>query len=182
MAQTVKNLPAKQEIQVWSLSWEDPLEKEMATRSSILAWRVPWTEEPCRLQSRGCKESDMTERQTFTLLPYLPSMPIITSWCPRGLTSSSLFYFLASPCSMWDHSSLTRDWTHALCRGSTESWPPDRQGSPKLRWHCMTDGLHPPLSIYCVYTAQEPLGSPGLVDPMISPTLQMGRLRLKEVK
>ena len=42
-----------QEIRVWSLGWEDPLEKEMATPSSILAWRIPWTEEPVRLQSMG---------------------------------------------------------------------------------------------------------------------------------
>ena len=42
VAQTVKNLPAVQEIQVRSLGWEDPLEKEMATHSSILAWRIPW--------------------------------------------------------------------------------------------------------------------------------------------
>ena len=45
MAQMVKNLPAMQEIWVWSLYWEDPLKKEMATHSSILAWRIPWTEE-----------------------------------------------------------------------------------------------------------------------------------------
>ena len=44
VAQTVKNLPAMQEIWVWSLCWEDPLEKRMATPSSILAWRIPWTE------------------------------------------------------------------------------------------------------------------------------------------
>ena len=46
MAQVVKNLPAVQETQVQSLGWEDPLEKGMATHSSILAWRIPWTEEP----------------------------------------------------------------------------------------------------------------------------------------
>ena len=51
MAETVKNLPAIQEIQVQSLGWEDLLEKGMATHSSILAWRIPWTEEPGRLQS-----------------------------------------------------------------------------------------------------------------------------------
>ena len=45
MAQTVKNLPAMQEMQVRSLGWEDPLEKGMATHSSILAWRVPWIED-----------------------------------------------------------------------------------------------------------------------------------------
>ena len=50
---SVKNLPAMQEIQVRSLGWEDPLEKEMTTHSSILAWRIPWTEEPGGLQSMG---------------------------------------------------------------------------------------------------------------------------------
>ena len=51
MAQTVKNLPAMQETQVRSLDQEDPLEKEMATHFTMLAWRIPWTEEPGRLQS-----------------------------------------------------------------------------------------------------------------------------------
>ena len=50
-----------QEIQVQFLGWEDPLEKEMATHSSILAWRIPWTEEPDGLQSMVSKESDTTE-------------------------------------------------------------------------------------------------------------------------
>ena len=49
----VKNQPARQETQVRSLSWEDPLEKEMATCSGILAWEIPWTEEPHGLQSIG---------------------------------------------------------------------------------------------------------------------------------
>ena len=53
MAQTVKNLPAMQEMSVQSLGQEDPLEKGMATLSSILAWRIPWTEEPGGLQSMG---------------------------------------------------------------------------------------------------------------------------------
>ena len=52
-AQTVKHLPAVQEAWVRSLGWEDPLEKEMATHSSTLAWKIPWTEEPGRLQSMG---------------------------------------------------------------------------------------------------------------------------------
>ena len=47
----IKNLPAVQETQVQSLDWEDPLEKERATHSSILTWRIPWMEEPSRLQS-----------------------------------------------------------------------------------------------------------------------------------
>ena len=53
----VKNLPAKQEMQVGSLSGKDPLEKEMATYSSILAWETPWTEEPGGLQSMGSQKS-----------------------------------------------------------------------------------------------------------------------------
>ena len=59
----VKNLPAMQETQVQSLGQEDPLEKESATHSSILAWRIPWTEEPAGLQSMGLQRltSDSTE-------------------------------------------------------------------------------------------------------------------------
>ena len=53
MAQTVKNLPAVRETQVQALDREDPLAKDVATRSSILAWTVPWTEEPWGLQSIG---------------------------------------------------------------------------------------------------------------------------------
>ena len=49
----VKNLPAMQDTWVRSLDWKDPLEKEMATHSSILAWRISWTEEPGRLSSMG---------------------------------------------------------------------------------------------------------------------------------
>ena len=58
----VKNLPIQEteEMQVPSLGQEDPLEEGMATNSSILAWRIPWTEEPGRLQSMGLKELDMT--------------------------------------------------------------------------------------------------------------------------
>ena len=57
VAQTVKNPPAMQEPQIRSLGWEDPLEKEMATHSSIFAWKIPWTEEPGRLQARGSQKS-----------------------------------------------------------------------------------------------------------------------------
>ena len=53
MAQMAKHLSAMWESGVQSLGWEDPLEKEMATHSSILAWKTPWTEEPGRLQSMG---------------------------------------------------------------------------------------------------------------------------------
>ena len=58
----VKNPPAKQELQVQFLGWEDALEKEMAIHSSILAWRIPWREEPGGYSPRGRKELDTTER------------------------------------------------------------------------------------------------------------------------
>ena len=57
----VKNLPAMQETQIQSLGQEYPLEKRMATHSSVLAQRTPWTEEPGGLQPMGCKQLDMTE-------------------------------------------------------------------------------------------------------------------------
>ena len=60
VGQTVKNLPAMQQTRVQFLGQEDPLEKEMATHSSILAWRISWTEEPGRLQSMGSHLSDTT--------------------------------------------------------------------------------------------------------------------------
>ena len=72
VAQMVKNLPPMQKIGVRSLGWEDPLEKGMATHSSILAWRIPLTEEPNGLQSMGSQELDTTKtaqrRGSFLIL------------------------------------------------------------------------------------------------------------------
>ena len=71
MAQTIKNLPAVQKTQVRSLGWEDPLEKGMATYSSIIAWRIPWTEELDGLLSMGLQR-DSTERlNTSTSVSFL---------------------------------------------------------------------------------------------------------------
>ena len=67
MAQRLKCLPAVQETRVRSLGWEDPLEEEMATHSSILAWRIPWTEEPGGLQSTGSQSRTRLSDFTFTL-------------------------------------------------------------------------------------------------------------------
>ena len=79
----VKNLSALWETLVLSLGWEDPLEEGMATHSSILAWRIPWTEEPGELQSRpwGHKEADMTEELTHTQYssPLMPSFFIFSN-------------------------------------------------------------------------------------------------------
>ena len=72
VAQRVKRLPTMWETWVRFLGRDDPLEKEMATHSSTLAWKIPWMEEPGRLQPWGCKESDTTERLHFTsLIPFV---------------------------------------------------------------------------------------------------------------
>ena len=86
VAQMVKNLPAMWETWVQSLGWEDPLEKGMATQSSILAWIIPWTEEPSSLW--GHKESDMTEWLTLTQCKF---QACITFWVQ--FTYLILFFF-----------------------------------------------------------------------------------------
>ena len=67
-AQTVKNLPAVQKTSVQSLGWEDPLEKGMATQSSILAWRIQWTEEPGGLLSVGSQKVGHNESMSPALV------------------------------------------------------------------------------------------------------------------
>ena len=70
VAQTVKNLPAVQKTWVQSPGQEDPLEKGTASHSRILAWRIPWTEEPCGYSRQGSKESDTAERLTLSFFSY----------------------------------------------------------------------------------------------------------------
>ena len=77
MAQAVKNLPAVRETRVRVLGQEDPLVKGMGTHFRILAWRIPWTEEPGELQFLGRKELDTTERLTLVCLWVL-----VTQSCP----------------------------------------------------------------------------------------------------
>ena len=79
----VKNPPAMQEMQVQSLGQEDPLEEEMATHSSILAWRIPWTEEPGGLQSMGSQrvENDLVSKHTcwYTEIQLVSHTAVTTS-------------------------------------------------------------------------------------------------------
>ena len=79
VARTGKNPPAMGETWIRSLCQEDPLEKEMATHLSILAWRSPWAEEPGGLQSLGLQESDVTERLTLSLSTH--TISVLTSIC-----------------------------------------------------------------------------------------------------
>ena len=84
MAQMVKRLSTMRETQVWSLGWEDSLEKEMATPSSILAWEIPWTEEPGRLQSMGSQRTGhdwVSNTLTFSLSQWnLTKYPTTENW------------------------------------------------------------------------------------------------------
>ena len=141
MAQTLKNLPAMQEIWVRSLGWEDPLEKGMATHSSICAWRIPWTEEPGGLQSTGFHRaghewSNLAWMHTTLIVNHLDLLlwryfehfiPRVTGENPlikiflyiHSYFQSELLFFtflflfvsLTTLWSMRDLSSLTRDWT-----------------------------------------------------------------------
>ena len=76
VAQTVKNLPEMWETQVRSLGWEDPLQKQMAIHSSIIAQRNPWTEKPGKLPSMEFKESDRTEQLHFYFLTGGPGLDV----------------------------------------------------------------------------------------------------------
>ena len=100
-----------QETRIRSLGQEDPLEKEMATHSGILAWRIPQTEEPGGLQSMGSgKESDTTERLNTHACAFLsvwghfPHSPSLSDHCQKNRT---FFFLLVAPC-MWDPSSPTK--------------------------------------------------------------------------
>ena len=99
VAQTVKNLPAMHEIWVWFLGQEDPLEKRIATHSSILAWRISWTKEPCRPQSMGSQRvghdwvnNTFTFHQIYfefieiTMSFFLKSLNIVIQWITLNKT------------------------------------------------------------------------------------------------
>ena len=90
LAQMIKNMPAIQDTQVWSLDQEDPLEKEMVTYSSILAWRILWTEDPVRLQSIGLRRVRHNwESNTFTF--YHSCFSIVWERHCQSLTKSHYF-------------------------------------------------------------------------------------------
>ena len=104
VAQTVKNLPAMRETQIWSLGWENPLEKGMVTHSSIPGWRIPWMEEPGRLQSTGWQRAGhdwATNTFTYFIL-------VSTSFqSALHLQDSSMFIY---PCVLVVHSSSVVEW------------------------------------------------------------------------
>ena len=125
MAQTVKNLPAVRETWVRSLGREDPLEKEMATHSSILAWRIPWTEKSGRLQAMDSQrvrhnwvtdtpnansnEANLKTARTYTVIEHLISKSLYQSLY-EGKKNACLLFFtdifevlLEARQSNWQH-------------------------------------------------------------------------------
>ena len=132
VAQTVKNLPAMQETQVWSLGWEDCLEKEMAIHSSIVAWRIPWTEEPGGLQSMGSHRvghdwSDFTFTFHFHALEKeMATYSSVLAWRipgtrePGGLPSMGLQSQTRLK-RLSSSSSSSRTWKQPRCP-STDGW------------------------------------------------------------
>ena len=132
----VKNLPAKEEMQVWSLGQQDPLEKEMATHSSSLAWKIPWTEKPGGLWTTVSHSQTWLKQLSthYYMLHMLPTFyfyffkDFFFFWCGPFLRSLLnllqyclwvfFFYVLVFWLeSMWYLSSLTRDQTCTLCLG-----------------------------------------------------------------
>ena len=139
VAQTIKNLPAMRETWVRSLGREDPLEEGMATHSSILAWRIPWTEEKKSNNTYSIVRCPEYVSSLFSSLhPSLP--PSLGTPCPpppAATTNMNLLLvfqsltFLEPHCAARGTLVLTRDQTCALCSGSPESAtrPPKRSPS-----------------------------------------------------
>ena len=101
LAQVVKNLPAMRESRVQSLGWEDPLGKEMATHSSILAWEIPWMEEPGGYSPWGPKEWDMTEQLTLTPVLRRGHVWVITGLRASGSANKGAQESLRSSFPCW---------------------------------------------------------------------------------
>ena len=113
VAQTIKRLSAVQETRVWSLGWEDPLEKEMATHCSTLAWKIPWMEEPGRLQSVGSQRVEHSwaasvsvsvcgrRPSTIALFPLAPSFSKFLPFFFFHFSSLNTAYVLLGEYSLW---------------------------------------------------------------------------------
>ena len=121
----VKNPPAKQETQVQSLGWEDPMENEMTTHSSILAWGIPWTEEPGGLQSIGSKTVGhnlvKVPQSCLTLCDHM-------DYTAHEILQARILEWVAFPFSMG--SSQPRDQTQVSTL-KADSLPAESQGKPK---------------------------------------------------
>ena len=130
--QTVKDLPAMQETWVWSLGWEDPLQKGMATHSNILDWRIPWIEEPGRLQSMGLQRVGH-----HRMWPQGASKGASekSGYCGFGRGLSGLHCFWCNgrgPHLEWSQEPQGSSPFRTPIAGSLQSW--DRRVRPRLEW------------------------------------------------
>ena len=112
VAQTVKHLPTTWETWVRSLGWEDLLEKEMATHSSILAWKIPWTEEPGRPQSMGSQRVGR-DWATFTLLYSCIAGGFFTFWYTCSKTRIRLLWIASEKMQTYIGGSMYQFFTEA---------------------------------------------------------------------
>ena len=108
LVQSVKNLPAMQETAVQSLGQEDPLEKEMTIHSSTIAWKIPWTEEPDRLQSVGLQRvgNDWTTSLSLFTLSQRTWSHFVGNFVPDGQIQWSFISYNSS----WGHACKSRIW------------------------------------------------------------------------
>ena len=143
----VENLPAVQETRVQSLGWEDPLEKGMATQSSILAWRIPWTEEPCELQSTGLQRGKHNCKLPNTHTHAHPTLLVAVKI--STLQSSSVTQWCSTLCNPVDCSMPGLPVHHQLL----EQAPGDSEGQGSLvcchpwdhkEWHGWATDQQPP--------------------------------------
>ena len=121
-AQRLKHLPAMQDIWVWSLGGEDPLEKEMATHSSILAWRIPQMEEPAGLQSMGSQR--VRHNWVTSLTFHLP-------WVLIGMTDAEAEVSILRPPD-------AKSWLIGKDPDASEDWGQEEKGATKdemVGWH-----------------------------------------------
>ena len=111
----VKNQPAMREVQVWFLGWKDPLEKGMATHSSILAWEILWTEEP-GYRPRGCRRvrCDLATKQQQLLTPQHRAWKQSAEW---------IQWVTKRPHIVWSHL-CEMSWMANLWRLKIDSWLP----------------------------------------------------------
>ena len=104
VAQRVKRLPALRETRIWSWDWEDPLEKEMATHSGTLAWKIPWKEKPVGYSLPGRKEADTTEWLQFWIFQF------VVIYTVKGFGTISKaevdFFFLELSCFLYDSTDI----------------------------------------------------------------------------
>ena len=129
VAQTVKRLSTMRETRVWSLGWEDPLEKEMAIHSSTLAWQIPWTEEPGRLQSMGLQRVGhdwatwLHLKNFITVSVYMcVCLSICDFMCIHRLDHSEIYSLVAqlvnNPPAVWETWVRTLRWDDPLEKGT----------------------------------------------------------------